>query len=367
MAKLKLGIDISVNGAKELSRVASDLDGAGDELDDLATHLDKAADKARELSDRVEDASGKLNFDKATSSAQRLEDSGEGLRNMVNGVGDVFSAATDDSASFGDRLALAAGGMADIANGARNFVIPALQGLASGALASATSVVSSIGSQVVAWATMGVQSLLNAAKVAAAWLIALGPIALIAAAVIALVALIILNWDNIVAFLKGVFDVIAGYVSWLVDAFVEGFTKIMDFLGGVVKGIKDIGKKIWTPISKGFGTAIDFIKGIWNTFVRFWNGIQISVPSVDIPLIGKVGGFTIGLPDLPFLAAGGIVDRPTLAVLGERGPEAVIPLDQAGAIGGPTVNINVSGDLRASERTLPGMLLRTLYVAGLTD
>lgn len=367
MARLKLGIDITVDGAKELSRVASDLDGTGDELDDLAKHLDKAADKARELSDEVHEASGKLSFDKATSSAQRLEDSGEGLRNMVNGLGDVFSAATDDSASFGDRLALAAGGMADIANGARNFVIPALQGIASGALASATTVVSSIGSQVAAWATMGVQSLLHAGKVAAAWLIALGPIALLAAAVIAIVALIILNWDNILKFLQGIFTAIGDALGALGDFITDTWDGILDFLGDIVRGIKDIGKKIWTPIGKGFGAAIDFIKGVWNAFVRFWNGIQINVPSVDVPLIGKVGGFSIGLPDLPFLAQGGIVDRPTLAVLGERGPEAVVPLDKAGAMGGPTVNINVSGDLRASERTLPGMLLRTLYVAGLTD
>jgi len=40
------------------------------------------------------------------------------------------------------------------------------------------------------------------------------------------------------------------------------------------------------------------------------------------------------------MAAGGIVTRPTLAVIGERGPEAVVPL---GRNGGPSVNVTVNG------------------------
>jgi hypothetical protein len=46
-----------------------------------------------------------------------------------------------------------------------------------------------------------------------------------------------------------------------------------------------------------------------------------------------------------FLAAGGIVMRPTAAIIGEAGPEAVIPLSQLGAMGPSvgTVVINVSG------------------------
>jgi predicted ThiF/HesA family dinucleotide-utilizing enzyme len=44
------------------------------------------------------------------------------------------------------------------------------------------------------------------------------------------------------------------------------------------------------------------------------------------------------------LAAGGIVTGPTLAMIGEAGPEAVIPLDRMGQMGGgTTVNINVNG------------------------
>jgi hypothetical protein len=45
------------------------------------------------------------------------------------------------------------------------------------------------------------------------------------------------------------------------------------------------------------------------------------------------------------MANGGIVTQPTLAIIGERGAEAVIPLTgrNAGAGMGNTININVNG------------------------
>ncbi len=44
------------------------------------------------------------------------------------------------------------------------------------------------------------------------------------------------------------------------------------------------------------------------------------------------------------MASGGIVSSPTLALIGESGPEAVIPLGQGGT-GGATVNVNVAGSI----------------------
>lgn len=365
MARLELGVDITVEGARELTKVSKALDGTSDELDDLAKHLDEAADSARRMADDIDEAAQGINFDSASRSANNLEDAGEGVRNAINGVSDVMAAAGDESLALHERAALAAGGLADMANGARNAVIPMLQGIKNGALTSGAAMVSSAAKQVAAWAILGVQSLANGAKVAAAWLLALGPIGLLIAAVAAVVAIIILNWDKVLAFLKAVFKKIGDALAALGRFFVEVWNGIMDFLGGIVRGVADIGKKLWEPIGKGFGVAIDFIKGIWNAFARWWNSIEISVPSIDLPIIGRVGGFTIGLPDLPMLAAGGIVTGPTLAVLGEKGPEAVIPLDRAGV--GTNVTLNIYGDVEGDERRIPGQVLRGLYVAGLTN
>jgi hypothetical protein len=49
---------------------------------------------------------------------------------------------------------------------------------------------------------------------------------------------------------------------------------------------------------------------------------------------------------IPRMATGGIVNRPTLAMIGEKGPEAVIPLNKAGGIGGGAVyNITVNAGI----------------------
>ena len=60
---------------------------------------------------------------------------------------------------------------------------------------------------------------------------------------------------------------------------------------------------------------------------------------MDLPIIGEVGGGSVSLPNLPILGRGGIVSRPTLALIGERGREAVVPLDRGGF--GATFNIAV--------------------------
>ena len=46
--------------------------------------------------------------------------------------------------------------------------------------------------------------------------------------------------------------------------------------------------------------------------------------------------------DVPRMANGGVVSRPTLAMIGEAGPEAVVPLSRGGGVGSITINVNVA-------------------------
>ena len=78
-----------------------------------------------------------------------------------------------------------------------------------------------------------------------------------------------------------------------------------------------------------FESAFRAIKSLWNSTV---GGFGFSVPSWVPGMGGK--GFTI-----PRMAAGGIVTKPTIALIGEAGPEAVVPLGAAGGIGGVTINV----------------------------
>ena len=94
----------------------------------------------------------------------------------------------------------------------------------------------------------------------------------------------------------------------------------------------------------GFKEVFNAVSGIYNDFADF---MVFDIPDW-VPI---VGGKTFQLPKIPMLAKGGIVNSPTLAMIGEDGPEAVVPLSRKnnpqgiglGGGGGVTVNINVGG------------------------
>jgi hypothetical protein len=94
-----------------------------------------------------------------------------------------------------------------------------------------------------------------------------------------------------------------------------------------------------------------------NAFITMINvvikGINLIKPGKDIGTLGQVslgrmggdngdGGANPAGLDYKAFADGGIITRPTMALMGESGPEAVIPLSKMGSMGGG-VTINVNG------------------------
>ena len=80
--------------------------------------------------------------------------------------------------------------------------------------------------------------------------------------------------------------------------------------------------------------------------------LKKNVDSVNSALRNVPSGFKIALrrfqvADPIPLAEGGIVTRPTFALVGERGPEAVVPLDEAG--GKVVVEVHVEGSIYADD------------------
>ena len=69
--------------------------------------------------------------------------------------------------------------------------------------------------------------------------------------------------------------------------------------------------------------------------------------TVDVYVNERFNTIATGL-GIPPMADGGIVNKPTLALIGEAGPEAVVPLSKMNAGGGGDVNINVTGGLSTS-------------------
>ena len=138
---------------------------------------------------------------------------------------------------------------------------------------------------------------------------------------------------------SGAFDAIKQTVRDALDAVYDlvrsTFDNTIGFLGRVGGRIWDASRGMFNGIKEAFRDAVNFI-------IRGWNGLEFRIPGFSLGPIGY-SGFTLGVPDIPYLADGGIVNRATLAVIGEAGPEAVIPLDRAtgGLPGGPTYNITV--------------------------
>lgn len=124
-------------------------------------------------------------------------------------------------------------------------------------------------------------------------------------------------------------------VGLLVTAFVllwnkcEGFR---NFFINMWEGIKKIGSSVADFIGGIFQRKINTIKGIINAVISLINGAigAINKLKVNIPdWVPKYGGSSFGLniPKIPTLGEGGVVDKATLAMIGEAGKEVVMPLE----------------------------------------
>lgn len=122
-------------------------------------------------------------------------------------------------------------------------------------------------------------------------------------------------------------------IGLLVTAFVvlwnkcEGFR---NFFIGMWEGIKKVASGVgdfFKGIFEGIGK---FVKGYFNTILKLVNGAIGLVNKIKIPdweIFGDLAGKGINIPKIPLLAEGGIIDKPTLAMVGEAGREAVMPLE----------------------------------------
>lgn len=96
---------------------------------------------------------------------------------------------------------------------------------------------------------------------------------------------------------------------------------ITGFFEGAVSKFGDMFSGIAEALSKPFKTAFNAIAGFWNNTIG-----KISFEAPD--WIPGIGGRGWSVPNIPLLAKGGVITEATLAVVGEAGPEAVIPLDR---------------------------------------
>jgi uncharacterized membrane protein YjjP (DUF1212 family) len=139
------------------------------------------------------------------------------------------------------------------------------------------------------------------------------------------------------------FALIAAGIALLVVALVTAYNKFEWFRDGI--------KAIVNTVIGFFAGMVNAAIGAVNAIVSAYNSIPLlpdlpKVPNLPVPQIGGTPTQVAGRMGLPRMAEGGIVSSPTLALIGEAGPEAVVPLDRMQSGGG--ITINVTGGLATS-------------------
>jgi TP901 family phage tail tape measure protein len=170
-----------------------------------------------------------------------------------------------------------------------------------------------------------------------------------------------LYWNNII---KPAFEAWIEIIKFIWEKIVQ---PISGFIGDAFKAMAELVGTIFTNMADGirdtFTSLIDIVKaplnvifGFLNRLIDGINSIRFTIPGIPFFGIPPYQFEGLNLPRLPQLAEGGIVmPQPggVLANLAEAGkPEAVIPLDRAGGIGGNTINITVNAGMGADGQRI---------------
>jgi len=163
-------------------------------------------------------------------------------------------------------------------------------------------------------------------------------------------------WDTIALVLGMVFAAISNTIK----IGLKIFGGIIDFLDGIFtgdwdkvwSGIKEIFGGVWEAIKELFKIPINWIIDGINKFIDGLNNIKIP----DwVPLVGGKG---FKVERLKRLAAGGIVEEPMVALIGEAGREAVMPLDRnTGWMDELAAKINAKGSGNSEQPIVVNLVL----------
>jgi hypothetical protein len=190
------------------------------------------------------------------------------------------------------------------------------------------------------------------------------------------------KWEIVKGFFGGLKEEAILKIQGIKDFFSTKISEIWDKLPSLPEIFT---LAFWTGLATDIGTALGGIgeslvgglKGSINILIGLLNDLLAGVnfsKTISNPFTGTEYSFGFDISDwkIPELAKGGIVNKPTLAMIGEDGPEAVVPLSQrnnpgGAGMGGGTYNITVNAggitdrtDKRALAREIGNMIQQEL-------
>lgn len=131
------------------------------------------------------------------------------------------------------------------------------------------------------------------------------------------------NWNN---FWNGLLANVIIWWNGIVAAVVQWAAKM--WVG--LKGNLDLAKRNWDSFWSGLGDNIDSTFSMIYSTVSYWVNQIIDAVNGALNMISKLTGGVVNLkvPKLPATATGGVFYTAQTRLIGEAGPEAVVPLDR---------------------------------------
>lgn len=128
----------------------------------------------------------------------------------------------------------------------------------------------------------------------------------------------------IIDFTKGIFKALGGLIDFIAGVFTGDWKRAWE-------GVKTVIGGVWDGIVALLKGAINIIIDAINFLIRQLNKISFDFPDW-VPMVGGKS-FGISIPEIPKLAKGGLVQGPTLAMVGDNpganvDPEVVSPLSK---------------------------------------
>lgn len=132
------------------------------------------------------------------------------------------------------------------------------------------------------------------------------------------------GWNNIN---NNVLTPLKNGFNFVKNALSDRFDEMRTAVGNFVSYIRAAPDKVKSALSNMFSPLWDGFKSAINNVISGWNSLSFSIPSVDLGPLGSTPGVTVSTPNIPYLARGALATGPTLAMVGEAGTEAILPLE----------------------------------------
>lgn len=295
-------------GTAQIPGFLESLDGMGGGLGDVAGRADELGDTLNSNGKtRVESFKRKFEgmLAQVTEAPGILGDAAV----AVGGIGQVLEPIGPAVAGAGyifreqlGSMAKAAGsGMGKaakaVASGASSAVVGLLrwtlagatwaaQMVAQGARAAA-SMVRTAAQFAAKYAFMAAQAAANAARMAASWIVAMGPVGWVIAAVVALVAVIVKNWDTIKEWTGKAWDWVAEKTSAVFGAVVDFVRDVWDRITGHIRTAVDTVRNV-------VSSAWEAVVGAVRRYVDLMLTIYVKIPQRIMSALGDLAGLLVG-------------------------------------------------------------------------